>query len=191
MAKPKHVCKPTKEKTTGAVLVKRIGDLDWRSQPVPMKAPGGKVRKRAPDYITSEVVPGPMSVTTKEKCSFTEKGEKIKIRKCDTSLQFVGPSTTGSMGVPEGAYLRICTKFGADPIMVPVKNHSEAMKKAKRICGCVSSGETSKKCAQKIVGAKKPKLKRRPSKQSSKAGEEKECLRWSKNGNRCLRRAKS
>lgn len=191
MAKPKHTCKPNKAKTTGAILESKIGDLAWRANPVGMKTPGGaKTRKRAPDYITNEVVPGPKGITTREKCSFTEKGKRIKIKKCDTSLQFVGKSSSGPMGVKPGAYLRICTKFGADPIMIPVKDHADAMKKSKRICGCVTSGETSQKCAKKVRGSTRPKLKRRVQKPASKASEKRECLRWSNNGKRCLRRAK-
>ena len=193
MAKNKNKCKPKRGKSTGAVLENKIGDLSWNAKPVKMKVPGaGKGRKRAPDYITTEVVPGPKAITTTEKCSLTEKGKRIKIKKCDTSLQFVGNSTSPKMGVPVGAYLRICTKFGADPIMIPVKDHADAMKKSKRICGCVTSGETSMKCAKKVSGAVRPKLTRQAprKKQASKASEKRECLRWSKSGNRCLRRAK-
>jgi hypothetical protein len=192
MAKAKkNICKPKREKTTGAILEAKIGDLNWNARPVAMKTPGGaKVRKRAPDYITSEIVPGPKGITTTEKCAATKDGVRIKIKKCDTSLQFVGGSSSPKMGVPIGAYLRICTKFGADPIMIPVKNHADAMKKAKKVCGCVSSGETSLKCSKKMRGAVRPKLKRQAKKKASGASEKRECLRWSKNGKRCLRRAK-
>lgn len=192
MAKEKkNTCRPTRERTTGAILEDKIGDLSWNARPVKMKTPGGsKTRKRAPDYITTEVVPGPKGITTTEKCAAKVKGVKIKIKKCDTSLQFVGNSSSPKMGVSPGAYLRICTRFGADPIMIPVKDHADAMKKSKRICGCVTEGDTSQKCAQKVRGAMRPKLKRQKKKPASRASEKRECLRWSKNGNRCLRRAK-
>lgn len=192
MAKAKSKpCVPTREKTTGAILKAKIGDPNWNASPVAMKTPGGgKGRKIAPDYITGEVVPGPKSITTTEKCSLTEKGRKIKIKDCDTSLQFVGKTTSPVMGVPAGAYLRICTKFGADPIMIPVRDHADATKKSRKICGCVTSGETSMKCAKKVSGAVRPKLRRQAQKTSSRAGEKRDCLEWSRNGKRCLRRAK-
>lgn len=188
MAKPKqHVCKPKREKTTGTILVKKIGDLDWHSAPVPMQASLAKVRQRAPDYITEEIIPGPKGITTREKCSFTEKGKRLKIRKCDISLQFVGPSATGPMGVPEGAYLRICTKWGANPLMIPVRDHQDAMRKSRKICGCVAEGETSAKCAGKISTVERPTFKRRAA-PSKKTIDGDDCLQWSRNGKRCLRR---
>lgn len=191
MAKKKHICKPKKEKTTGAILESKIGDLSFHSKAVPMIAPGQKSRQRAPDYIVSEVVPGPKTITVTEKCKAkygkgARKGKNIDYLPCDISLQFVGPSSADPMGIKPGAYLRICTKWGAAPQMVPVKDHQDAQRKAKRICGCVSKGDTSAKCAKKIAGAALPTLTR---KSKSKAGEN-NCLQWSKNGKRCLRREK-
>jgi len=96
--------------------------------------------------------------------------------------------------VKDGAYLRVCTKWGESPTMVPVKNHTEALRKAKAICGCVAAGDHSKSCSQKVGGKKtlirtKTELKRLKKKPKEKA----ECLKWSKpsksGARRCLRRA--
>jgi hypothetical protein len=48
----------------------------------------------------------------------------------------------------------------------------------------VGKGESSAKCAQKVGKATRPVFKRPTAKKAD------DCLKWSKNGKRCLRRAK-
>jgi hypothetical protein len=183
--KKKAPCLPAEAKRkTGQIFGK---------QPRPFASPEitlkGKARTKPGDFLTEDVLPEVMSSTWRCKRK-VRKGTKGTLRPCHIELAFIGERIGSKHKVPPGAYLRLCTEWAGEAFLIPVKDHTDALTKSREICACHQS-KSRKKCATafKAKYREVPPMQARAEKKAA-AAKKPECIRWSKDGKRCLRRAK-
>jgi len=114
-------------------------------------------RRKVPDYRVVKTKRGEVYPESPIKpCS-----AKQAKRKCHAQLVFLGRKGALRFGVNPGAYLRMCTTQGKTGYVVPVSNHREASRIARKFCECREAGGTRVKCARQVGAEKKVGRRRR------------------------------
>lgn len=107
------------------------------------------IRRTTPDIVTERVRP---EVAIDKPCQRKPgKSGKKELRACHVELAFIGDAMGASKRLKPGAYLRACSAFGKEGVLIPVNGYKDALAKSAAYCACLG-GENKKAaaCARSI-----------------------------------------
>lgn len=185
MAKEDKIDCVRKAPKTGKIFGRKPKPFDSRAMALEVKS-----RSTPKDFLTADVFPEVTSTTWRCKRKPAKGTPQKTLRPCHVELAFLGKEIAQKQKVPPGAYLRLCTEWAGEAFLIPVEDHADALTKSREICECHQK-RSRKKCAGvfKKRYREVPAMQAKRERKAVEAGKP-ECLKWSKNKKRCLRRAK-